>query len=240
MKHMAYWKAMLLTTAGLAVVLAVFEFGSLDTTVQDHFYNFDAHRWWLEESDVVIRAIFYHGMKVSIIVLCVVCAVGCALSYRIGKLVPARRAMAIMALSIIFVPVVTGGIKQISNVYTPRQVERYGGQYPYMKAFAPYPDDFVQEKRGRGYPAAHASAGLALMGAYFAFRRRRWRIAGLVAGLVIGWLMGLYQTFAGQHYLSHTFVSMLLTWMIVLTIDRLLPPEECIPKSSSGTDLKTN
>jgi membrane-associated PAP2 superfamily phosphatase len=56
------------------------------------------------------------------------------------------------------------------------------------------------------------------MSLFFFFRdpRRKW--LGLAAGLSIGWVLGLFQMARGEHFLSHTIVTMLLTWAVILIV----------------------
>lgn len=36
----------------------------------------------------------------------------------------------------------------------------------------------------------------------------------------IGWALGLYKMFIGDHFLSHTLVTMLLAWLMILLISQ--------------------
>ena len=78
-------------------------------------------------------------------------------------------------------------------------------------------------RRGRGFPAGHASGGFALVAlAGLAATRRSRRIA-LAIGLALGTMMGIYQMLKGAHYLSHTLITALFCWIVFLTYRRLLP-----------------
>ncbi len=56
------------------------------------------------------------------------------------------------------------------------------------------------------------------MALYFMASRKRARMLGLAVGISAGWIMGLYQMLCGQHYLSHTIISMQIAWIIILLI----------------------
>ncbi|MPN56951.1 hypothetical protein SDC9_204644 [bioreactor metagenome] len=107
-------------------------------------------------------------------------------------------------------------------MYWPDQLERYGGDKPYVKVFESYPEGYHPTKRGYGFPAGHASGGFALLSLWFAFETRRGRLLGLSAGLALGWTMGLYQMAKGAHFLSHTLVTMFGAWLMILLIHRLV------------------
>jgi len=106
--------------------------------------------------------------------------------------------------------------KHATNIYCPAQLDIYGWRYPHVKTFDPYPEGFTPLSRGLCYPAAHASAGFALMSLFFLFTRRKHKLAGLAAGFTLGWVMGGYQMLKGAHFLSHTLVTMCASWLIIL------------------------
>ena len=75
--------------------------------------------------------------------------------------------------------------------------------------------------RGGCFPAGHASAGFAFVGGWFVFRpvapvlARRWLLAALAAGL----LLGLGQQWRGAHFMSHTLWSGWLCWCLAWGLD---------------------
>lgn len=75
--------------------------------------------------------------------------------------------------------------------------------------------------RGGCFPAGHASAGFAFIGGYFVFRpvapvlARRWLVAAVVAGL----LLGVSQQWRGAHFMSHTLWSGWLCWCMAWALD---------------------
>ena len=210
----------------LAGVLALFEWTDLDIAVQDHFYNSLGGTWLIDRKNPVWRMLFYTGPKILIIAFGVLCLVQ---AIRTAKRHPQlSRSCLKITIALALIPLAISGIKKVSNIYTPHQVTRYGGHYPHVKVFASYPPGFTADKPGRGWPAGHASGGFALMILYYAAARRSRRIAGLLVGLLAGWIMGLYQTFNGQHFISHTLVTMLIAWILINLIEwvslRLAPP----------------
>ena len=54
---------------------------------------------------------------------------------------------------------------------------------------------------------------------FFVFETKSRRIAGLALGLILGWVLGLYQIAKGAHFLSHNVVTMLVCFLIVLFSD---------------------
>lgn len=218
---MSFRRQILLHVLVLGAILAVFELTSIDLNVQDRCYDRATRSWLIDRNEPVGRAIFYTGAKALVVAVGISCGLAVVASFARPALRPYRRGCLLVTLATIFVPLIVAGSKQFTNVYLPRQIQRYGGDKPYVKVLEHYPPGYKQSSRGKGFPAGHATAGFALMMSYFAFRRRAWKIAGLAAGVVLGWVMGLYQTLDGQHYLSHTLVTQSASWIIILLIHRL-------------------
>jgi len=217
-------RQILITAAVLVGVVVLFEYTDIDLRVQDHCYDFQNRSWAVNRDEPVARMIFYTGAKGAAAVVGVACGLVCLLSLRLDRLRPYRQGCLRMTLSLIFVPLLIAGSKQFTNVYTPRQVQRYGGTNPYVKVLEKYPPDFKPTKRAKGFPAGHATGGFAFMMLYFVFRKAPWKWLGLAAGVTAGWSMGIYQTLNGEHYLSHTIVTMLAAWIVILVIQGLVFP----------------
>ena len=228
----------LLLTGLLLLTLVVFETTGLDLAVQDCFYD-SARGWLVDRRAPLPEFFFYAGPKLAFAVFIAV-LLGCLV-------VPiawfprrpfSRRVAAFLLVCVGLVPGTVGLLKATTGVFFPYQVERYGGKQPYRNLVQSIP--YVAGRaRGRGFPAGHASGGFALMGLYFAWQNRRGRWLGLASGLVLGWTLGLYQMLRGAHYLSHTVVTMILAWLIILLLARLFRldmPAVAAPVTPSGAD----
>jgi membrane-associated PAP2 superfamily phosphatase len=123
-------------------------------------------------------------------------------------------------------PLLVGFGKIATNVFTPSQIRRYGGFAPYVKIGESYPAYDHPRKRGRGFPAGHASGGFALVALAGHATTRRGRAIAVAMGLTVGWLMGLYQMLKGAHYLSHTVLTALVCWIVFLILRRALKPAQ--------------
>ncbi len=217
----------------LAAVLALFEFTDIDLRVQDSLYL--GHGNWRVEhqDDVLLNSIFYSGAKTVISVVGTLCGVACFISLVWRKrLAGWRRPLLMMSLSFVIVPSVLVGLREVTNVYGPYQLARYDKDQPYVKVFETYPKTFNgqpyrQHSRGKCFPAGHATGGFAMMMLFFVLRGPLLRWLGLAFALAAGWAMGLYQTCSGKHFLSHTVVTMIGAWilivLIVMFVNRLLP-----------------
>ncbi len=209
----------------LAGFLGLLEATSIDLWVQDHFYDFEHGRWLVDAADPLGRLLFYDGPKILIILT--------ALGLLALVLGPARwrerwrlerRGLGIAILTVVTVPALAGIGKEVTNIFCPAQIRRYGGDVPYVKLCGVYPTGDQPERRGRCFPAGHASGGFALLGLAGLRRTRAWRRGAIALGLAAGWLMGGYQMLKGAHYLSHTVATMLLALVVMLAWRRVVHP----------------
>ncbi len=129
-----------------------------------------------------------------------------------------------MALSCAATPLLVSVLKAVTGMYCPRQLEEFGRHAVYRRLLSM----FSGPAGGRCFPGGHASGGFALTMAFFCCSGRGARAAALALTLGVGWTMGLYQMLRGEHFLSHTVVSMLLAWqmniLLVLFVDGALLP----------------
>lgn len=212
-----------LATVGwsLVAVVVVFGFSEIDLLLQDHFYDPVTRLWMVDSADQTLRAAFYRGPKVALAAFGLAMgalALGGLWSPRgsEGRRRARRRAFVFTAMAAI--PLTVGAGKRLTGIHCPCEVDRYGGPVPLHGWFEAAPTMATGLPRGRCFPAAHASGGFALMALGFAGDRPRLRWA--LPGLLLGWVMGGYQMLRGVHYLSHTLVSLLLAWGLILVIAR--------------------
>lgn len=214
------------TAAGLLLAtLIVAEFTGIDLWVQDWFFNFETGTWWMDRRAPVPRALFYTGPKILII--------GLAVALLVITLGPAgwrkawggsRRPLAAVLLMLTLLPSFIGFLKGATNVYCPWDVQRYGGEVPYVRVFEKHPSENLPDHRGGGWPAGHASGGFALVGLMALTTDRRWQRRFVAIALLMGWAMGLYQVAKGAHYLSHTLVTMSLAWVFFVPLEHWVAP----------------
>ena len=194
---MNYYNKHILTAIILLIVtIAFFQLTDLDLWVENLFYNFQTHKWLVDENNKLLDFMFYSGIKKLLIVF---------------------------ALSFLIALVVVGGLKKYSNTPCPKNLKIYGGVYPDIKVLTPYPKNSpLKCKHIRCWPAGHASGGFALLSLFFLFKSKKNRKLALILALSIGWAMGLYKMLIGDHFLSHTIVTMLLAYLIVFLIAKIL------------------
>jgi membrane-associated PAP2 superfamily phosphatase len=206
----------------LVLVLSVVYFGlsNIDIVVQDYFYNHETHKWILPWSLEPYKFIFYDGAKRFLILFAVVLLVS-SVVFRKKEIVKRyKKGIIVIILSAIFVPSLIGLVKNNTNMPCPKNELHYGGLYPRTAVWEKYPVDFVKPKT-KCWPAGHASGGFALLSLFFLFQKKRNKLIGLGIGLFAGWSTGLYKMIIGDHFLSHTVITMIMAWLIILFIVKI-------------------
>jgi membrane-associated PAP2 superfamily phosphatase len=204
----------------LILSILVFEFTSIDLIIQNQFYDFSSLEWALDKKAFIPKLIFYDGIKKVYIVLAILILTLLLFFKQKTTISNHKKGLLVVLLALILVPLLIGFLKAITNIPCPKDIQDYGGIAPYVTLFMGYPDSFIQAKVFKCYPAGHASGGFALMSLFFLFHSIRAKLIGLFIGLSLGWLTGGYKMLIGDHFFSHTFVSMLVAWIVILLIAR--------------------
>jgi membrane-associated PAP2 superfamily phosphatase len=209
----------------LLVLFGLFEITGIDLWVQDHCYNFNTGGWLVDARAALPRLLFYTGPKALIWALGIGLLVLACAPARWRERMPwrglARRDLWVVIATLATAPALIATSKATTNVFTPDAIRRYGGFAPYVKVMESYPSNDRPTRRGRGFPAGHASGGFALMALAGLAGTRRGRRIGLAIGLGLGTMMGVYQMLKGVHYLSHTLITALFCWIVFLAYRRL-------------------
>lgn len=213
-------RAILLTGLVLLLTLVVFDATPLDLLVQDRFYD-PVTGWRVDRNAPLPRLIFYDGPKVVLggllagLLTCIAAPASLA-----ARLPYSRREAAFLLVCIGIMVGLVSELKNMTGVFPPFRLERYGGTQPHVPLFESF-SHMRPRARGHSFPAAHCSGAFALMSLYFVGKRRAARWAGLGLGLAAGWTLGLYQMLKGAHFLSHTVVTMILAWLTILVVSRV-------------------
>ncbi|MEK6658352.1 MAG: phosphatase PAP2 family protein [Campylobacterota bacterium] len=208
-----------ITALLLVAVFFLFELTNIDFVVQSYFYDDFTHKWILSHQDGnLLDFLFYSGIKKVIFVFGISILFLYLYSFKESAttLREYRKGLLVVWLSIAIVPAVIGFLKSVSNVPCPCDFRGFGGDYPYIRVLDVMPQEII--KKFKCYPAGHASGGFALMSLFFLFKTDKNRITALIIAIGIGWNMGIYKILVGHHYLSHTLVTMILSWLMILVI----------------------
>lgn len=207
----------------LVLAILLFECTPLDIWVQDHCYSFETHTWAVNRKDPVKKLLFYTGIKDTVALFALTCLITLIASCVNKSLNKWRRPASMMLVALILVPLIVAGAKHVTNVPCPSALEHYGGHKPYVPLWRYVFRVDVPNPCGCCFPAGHATGGFALMMLYFVLPTPRQRKLGLLLGLTLGWVMGTYQILKGAHFLSHTVVTMIASWIVILGIKSFFP-----------------
>ncbi|MDP3464410.1 MAG: phosphatase PAP2 family protein [Sulfuricurvum sp.] len=217
---MASTRNILITALILAGTILFFGLSGADIWVQRHFYNIETHQWIVDSNNGVLKFIFYDGIKRLLIGIGVIFLLLLFVWWKRPHRLKYRRGLIILLLSSIAVPLVVGSLKAASNMPCPKNIEIFGGEYPHTCVWEKYGSVDCQKAKQKCWPAGHASGGFALMALVFLFRTQKAKMAALALALTIGWSMGTYKMLIGDHFLSHSVITMVLAWLIILLIAR--------------------
>ena len=212
------------------IATLTFEHSLFDVRFSELFYT-NGH-WLLEKGAQPYRFIFYDFPKLLLILFGVYLISVLTWRYwqsRYSSNINARpyfvrpiaalssREIGYLLITIIIVPTVIATLKNVTHVSCPNHLSLFNGDLPYLNLW----QNILAKTDAKCFPAAHASAGFSLYGLAFlpAVRKYRYHIFAIVT--ILGWMMGIYKMMFGDHFFSHTLVSMLLTWTITCGLARL-------------------
>ncbi len=206
----------------LILIVAVLFFGlsGTDVWVQNHFYNSLTHQWIVDTSNAVLKFIFYDGIKRLLIVIAVLFLIVLIAGWKKEWMRSYRRGFLIVVLSSIAVPLIVGSLKAVTNMPCPKNLDIFEGAYPHTCVWEKYTSKDCHLEKQKCWPAGHASGGFALLSLIFLFHSRKNKIIAASIAMSIGWSMGSYKMLIGDHFLSHTTITMILAWLLILLIAR--------------------
>ena len=211
LRRQALW---LLLAAG--ALLAVFENTLLDVTLEQHFFDAASNRFPLQ-GQWFFADVLHHGLKSLSLALgfgaLAVCVYGA--QGGISWLPPSSAWLA--GSGMVLIPLLTTGLKQITNRHCPWDVVDFGGYAPYVHLFDSTPADMMH---GVCFPAGHASAGFVWLVWAVALRasKPKWATLALLGSLFAGAVMGYGRMAQGAHFLSHVLWSAWLAWALSLAL----------------------
>ncbi|MDE4453929.1 PAP2 family lipid A phosphatase [Psychrobacter sp. DAB_AL62B] len=213
------------------IATLIFEHSQLDVRISELFYS-NGH-WSLEKGAQPYAFIFYDFPKLLLILLAIYLLTVLILKYRQHSnatfsintprfdrfLIPLSvREISYLLIVLIVVPTVIATLKSFTHVSCPNNLSLFNGDLPYLNLW----QNIVAMTPAKCFPAAHASAGFSLYGLAFlpTLQKHRYKIFAIVT--ILGWTMGLYKMLFGDHFFSHTLVSMLLSWTLACALASIL------------------
>jgi membrane-associated PAP2 superfamily phosphatase len=211
----------------IAGILLTFlgRYTNIDITLADWMFD-DSKREFIWRDNWFAVAFMHEAMKIALI------AFGLALVILLitdRTIVPGfladdtRRALHVVVASFVLVPLVISLLKASSIHACPWDLQRYGGDAPYLRFLDSLPLGAVA---GHCFPAGHASAGLwlAAFAVFWLPRRPGWAVVVFTLGLIPGTILGWVQQLRGAHFLTHTLWSIWIACLVIALLARLLYP----------------
>ena len=232
----------------LTIIAALtFEHSQFDIRISELFYS---HGQWLIQKDAQPYAfIFYDGPKALLILLALYLITVLILKYRqspnsisatnsskLRKLIIplSTREISYLLTILIVIPTSIALLKGVTHVSCPNHLTLFGGSLPYLNVW----QNIVADTPAKCFPAAHASAGFSLYGLVFLPTLKKYRYRIFESVTVLGWTMGLYKMLFGDHFFSHTLVSMLLSLTIACALATFFFKDSIMKKAKSANSNK--
>jgi membrane-associated PAP2 superfamily phosphatase len=208
-------KHVLISIIALCLALIWFELTSTDIWMQDILFNRQTNTWLLHKPGWLLHFALYDGIKILLVLVAFALLINLLFFRKHSLIQQYHQGLRIVLFSLILIPATIGALKDTTNIACPKDTVVYGGALPYVKVFESYPAGQQPKEQQRCFPAGHASGGFALMSLYFLFHSERNRRRALLFGIVAGSLMGGYKMLIGDHFLSHTVVTMISAWLLI-------------------------
>lgn len=205
--------------AGIGFALIVcsillLEHSALDIYISQFFYH--NGQWIIAKNAPLPRWFFYTGIKFALIggeifILCLLCQ-RLLLPQKMPRFFQqfSSRELSYLVAMLCLVPAVIGLLKTLTHVPCPNHIETFGGQFPYLSLW----QNTLSHHHEKCFPAAHAGLGFSWYAWAFLPRLRSQHFKIALAVTALGWIMGLYKMAIGDHFFSHTVISMLIAWTL--------------------------
>jgi membrane-associated PAP2 superfamily phosphatase len=211
---------------GFVLVLALIAIFDLDRTISRVWYFDASTRQWLGGGHGMwwARDLIHTGGRSLVRVVAGVVLVAWIATFCSERLRHWRRRAGFAFLAVALSTGIVGGLKAVTNVDCPWDLDGFGGNRPYVMLFGDRPDSLP---RAQCFPGAHASSGFALLFGYFLLRDRRrrqarWALAGAIA---VGVIFSIGQEARGAHFVSHDLTAAAIVWFtqLILYVRILVP-----------------
>lgn len=211
MKHLLA-KPVLAILSTYLTALFILDYVGIDLWLADIFFQLEGMSWSLKHHWITENLLHEGGRVLNYFGVLFVLLL--TVYWHVKKENPIKtQASYRLVISLLLSFSLVNYLKSITNIDCPWDLLMYGGDMPYVHLFADKPD---QLSLSRCFPAGHASAGYAWIALYYFFRsvNPRWKVAGLMTGIMLGLVFGFAQQLRGAHFLSHDLTTFVICWMV--------------------------
>ena len=208
------------------LVVGIEQYTDIDIWLQSFFYNHTTHSWSITTAlhKGILGRIVYRGYK-DVLILSGVLSLCCLIYYTLRKeKIWLRIALIKYLCALLLIPLLVALLKPITNVYCPAQLDIFNGFAPYVRILESYPAWFTQA-HGRCFPAGHATSGFLFIIVFYALQNTPYAMYkwyGLLLGMLLGFLTGIYQIARGEHFFTHTLATMVIAFAISWAINEVV------------------
>lgn len=212
-----WWQHTRVPLAVFILLATIFATTQFDPDIARALFFDSVHHRWIGADSWWTNELIHSGGQWVARSLVAAAIVLWAATFVKPDLLELRRPTAYFIVATVLSISIVGSLKLVTNVNCPWALADFGGIQPYVHLFSHRPPLM---HAGHCFPAAHASAGYALIAFYFVFRERNVRLAriGVAATIVAGLIFGLAQQSRGAHFVSHDVWSAFLVWLICVTV----------------------
>ncbi|MFN4354522.1 phosphatase PAP2 family protein [Parvibaculum sp.] len=212
--------ALPLEIAAAAALILFFAFWppvhALDIRLESYLFDQETGQWLMPpQNRDLLYWLIYRGPKLALSVAGGAAFMWLCLQALQRRWQPRHTQYALGLAVVALVPLISGLLKAVTGVSCPAQEAQFAGPYLHSDMVTRLLRNLPYNEHLRCWPAGHASAGFALIGLrLIAPPLLRSAFLYTIPGVAAGWLLGVYQMARGQHYLSHTFVTMAIALAI--------------------------
>lgn len=210
----------LIAPVAIFVFAIISAYSGLDVALVTPFYDPATQSWPWREHWFTSGFLHGYGKDLVVNVLIGILVVFFA-SFFVARLRPYRKGAGYLILGAGLGPAIVAVIKASTHIYSPWDLEMFGGDKPHVRMFDSIPDGLPI---GEAFPGGHASGGFAFVSLYFllSYYRPAYRFHGLAVGLLLGGIFAITQEVRGAHFLSHDLTSLAICWTVALAVFRLM------------------
>lgn len=209
-------KSKLLAPVVVVLLAAASAYSGLDVALARLFYDPATQRWPLKEHFITAGVLHEFGKDVVVYLLSGTLLFFVA-SCVVSRLRAYRKGAGYVILGAGLGPAVVAIGKATTHIYSPWDLEIFGGDKPHVRMFDSIPPGLPI---GEAFPGGHSSGGFAFVALYFllAYYRPAYRFHGLTVGLILGGVFATTQEVRGAHFLSHDLVSLAVCWCVAMGV----------------------
>lgn len=217
----------------IAAFAVISEYSGLDLFLARFFFD-EGTRAWPFKSNFITAGVLHSGGRDLVAYIMIGVLAVFALSFLVKKLRPCRKGAGYLLAGTLLGPAIVSLFKHTTHIYTPWDLELFGGDKPYIRLFDAVPPGLPV---GNAFPGGHSSGGFAFVSLFFllSIYRPRYRYFGLAAGILLGVLFAAAQEMRGAHFLSHDLLSFVICWYAALLVYHLMFGMKGADKSVSST-----